>query len=100
MHMLYKYAAAFTTTHIDMERVVVLLHVSSDSGGAGVKKVWRFDTSRIENYTRASVEAELVQLFPDVARKELKFNLWYEDDLAGKVIMFAVSILCKDCKSL
>ena len=68
-----------------MERVVVLLNVGS---GAVVKKVWRFDTTRIDEYERAAVEAELVQLFPDVTRKGLKFDLWYEDELAGKVIIY------------
>ena len=29
------------------------------------------------------MEAELVQLSPDVACKELKFDLWYEDYLTG-----------------
>ena len=65
-----------------MERVVILVHVDS---GPTVKKVWRFDTSKIQLYDRASAEAELVQLFPDVARKGLKFDLWYTDDLAGEV---------------
>ena len=64
-----------------MERVVVVLHI----GSADVRKVWRFDTNSIKQYVRAGVEAELVELFPDVARKGLKFDLWYEDDLAGKV---------------
>ena len=57
-----------------MERVVVQLH-AGDSPEAVVKKVWRFDTSNIEQYDRGAVEAELVQLFPDVARKGLKFDL-------------------------
>ena len=64
-----------------MVRVVIHLHLS----GAVVKKVWRFDQCSIQQYTRASVESELVQLFPDVSRKGLKFDLWYEDDLAGEV---------------
>ena len=51
---------------------------------AVVKKVWRFDTCNIEQYDCRAVEAELVQLFPDVARKVLKFDLWYVDDLAGE----------------
>jgi len=45
------------------------------------------------------VEVEHLQLFSGVARKQLKFDLWYEDALAGKVIMFAVSLLCSGCKS-
>ena len=62
-----------------MERVVVQLHVG-DSPEAVVKKVWRFDASNIEQYDREAVEAELVQ---HVARKGLKFDLWYVDNLAG-----------------
>ena len=45
-----------------------------------------FDTTRISEYEQAAVEAELVQLFPDVSRKGLKLEMWYEDDLAGKVV--------------
>ena len=52
-----------------MERVVVQLHVGDSPEAVVKKKVWRFDTSNIEQYDRGAVEAELVQLFPDVARK-------------------------------
>ena len=76
-----------------MERVVVQLHVG-DSPEAVVKKVWRFDTSIIEQYDRGGVEAELVQLFPDVARKGLKFDLWYVDDLAGEVSVCCCASNC------
>lgn len=62
----------------DTERVVVHLHL----GQSIVKKVWRFDPRRVQDYTRAKVEQELIDLFPDVSRKNL---LWYEDDLAGEV---------------
>ena len=50
--------------------------IRGDSPEAVVKKLWRFDSSNIEQYDRRAVEAELVQLFPDVARKGLKFNPW------------------------
>ena len=39
----------------------------------------------MQDYTRAKVEQELIALFPDVSRKNLKLSLWYEDDLAGEV---------------
>ena len=68
------------------------LHVG-DSLEAVVKKVWRFDTSCIEQYDRAGVEAELVKLFPDVARRMLRFNLSYVDDLAGEVSIVAAVVL-------
>ena len=67
--------------HDGMSIVVVQLHVG-DSPEAVVKKVWRFDASNIEQYDREAVEAELVQ---HVARKGLKFDLWYVDNLAGEV---------------
>lgn len=38
-----------------------------------------------DDYTRSVVEDELVQLFPDISRRGLKLNLWYEDDIAGDV---------------
>jgi len=64
-----------------MERAVVELHLKSDS----VRKVWRFQPELINDYTRSIVEDELVQLFPDISRRGLKLNLWYEDDIAGDV---------------
>ena len=65
----------------DTERVVIHLHL----GQSVVKKVWRFDPRRLQDYTRSKVEQELIDLFPDVSRKNLKLSLWYEDDLAGEV---------------
>ena len=77
-----------------MERVVVQLYVGDSSEDVVVKKVWRFDTSRIEQYDRAGVEAELVQLFPDVARRGLRFDLSYVDDLAGEVNVCCCGSIC------
>ena len=65
-----------------MERVVVCLHVGSCET---IKKVWRFDVNRITEYSRKKAESELVQLFPDIARKGLKLKMWYLDDLTGEV---------------
>ena len=59
----------------------MMLHLKSDV----VKKVWRFDPSRIAHYSRAIVEDEISQLFPDISRKGFRLNLWYEDDITGKV---------------
>ena len=64
-----------------MERVIISLQI----GGDAVTKIWRFDVSRIRNYTQKSVEEDLVRLFPDIASKKLKLRMWYFDDLAGKV---------------
>ena len=59
----------------------MMLHLKSNV----VKKVWRFEPSRIEQYSRSIVEDEISKLFPDVSRKGLRMNLWYEDDIAGKL---------------
>ena len=64
-----------------MKRVVVCLHVGANT----VTKVWKFDINRITDYTRKSVENNLIQLFPDIVRKRLKLRMWYLDDLAGEV---------------
>ena len=64
-----------------MYKVVVLMHV----GEAAVKKVWRFDGAKINQYSRAQVEEELILLFPDTSRKGFKFSLCYKDDMAGEV---------------
>ena len=67
-----------------MERVAVQLHLGHRSeGGPTVSKVWRFSST--EQYTRKRVQEELVSLFPDVRRRDLKFQLWYYDDLAGEL---------------
>ena len=39
----------------------------------------------LSSYSRKKVESELIQLFPDIARKGLKLKIWYLDDLAGEV---------------
>ena len=58
-----------------MERVAVQLHLVDRETGPIVTKVWRFDSENVCNATRASVQEELVQLFPDISRRGLKFNL-------------------------
>lgn len=76
-----------------MERVVVCLHV----GSCDTKKVWRFDVNRITQYSRKKVESELIQLFPDIARKGLKLKIWYLDDLAGEIstdMVCSIAIAC------
>ena len=67
-----------------MERVAVQLHLSNlREGGPVVTKVWRL--SPTTEYTRERMQEELVSLFPDVKRRCLKFQLWYQDDLAREV---------------
>uniref|UniRef100_A0A1X7TS05 Uncharacterized protein n=1 Tax=Amphimedon queenslandica TaxID=400682 RepID=A0A1X7TS05_AMPQE len=65
----------------ETEKVAVLLHVDDRC----IKKAWRFDDSRISFYTRDMVEADLIQLYPDIARKGHKLDLWYFDELIGEV---------------
>ena len=64
------------------ERVAVILHLGES---ATVRKVWRFDSSQRSTYTRKRIEEELLSLFPDVERKGLRFEVFYEDDLVGEV---------------
>ena len=68
-----------------MERVAVVLHLRDKEIGPTVKKVWRFRKNGIEEYTRAQVQSEIVDLFPDIQRRGLHLELWYTDDLAGDV---------------
>ena len=74
----------------DTERVIVHMHL----GQSVVKKVWRFDPRRLQDYTRSKVEQELIDLFPDVSRQNLKLSLWYEDDLAGEVSVISCIVAC------
>ena len=66
-----------------MERIAVVLHLKDKEIGPTIKKVWRF--SSMEEYTRAQVQSEIVELFPDIQRRGLQLELWYTDDLAGDV---------------
>ena len=79
--------------HATMERVAVNFHVKDRSlYSPVVTKVWRFNPQTIGLYTRASVQADLLKLFPDVARRELKFEMWYYDDIAGEVYTIYIYI--------
>ena len=61
---------------------MICLHI----GAAGtVTKIWRFDVNRISDYTHRSVEADLIQLFPDIAHKGLKLRICYIDELVREV---------------
>ena len=67
---------------MQMDRVVVALHVEDCECGSIVKKVWRYNRQGISS---VGLEGELVQLFPDIARKGMKLETWYYDDIAGEV---------------
>ena len=65
-----------------MERVVACLHVGS------CETILRRCGDLMSIGLRSTVvrrQSELVQLFPDIARKGLKQKMWYLDDLAGEV---------------
>ena len=67
-----------------MERVADILHLG-ESSTYTVRKVWRLYSSKRSTYTRKQIEEELLSLFPDVERKGLGFEVFYEDDLVGEV---------------
>ena len=64
-----------------MEKLKVILHV----GDTAVVKLWRFDSSKIVEYTRNEVEAMIIDLYPDVKKKGLRLEMYYEDELVGKI---------------
>ena len=49
-----------------MEKLKVILHV----GDTAIVKLWRFDPSKIVEYSRNEVEAMLIDLYPDVQKKK------------------------------
>ena len=65
----------------DPVKVAVVLH----SGPNTVKKAWRFNCLDTRLYTLASIETELIQLFPEVQEKGLGLRLSYQDDIIGTI---------------
>lgn len=65
-------------------KVAVALHTSNCQEPA-IKKVWRFDSTKIREYSREGVEKELASLFPDASSRRLRLELWYLDELVGQV---------------
>ena len=55
-----------------MEKLKVILHVEDTV----VVKLWRFDPSKIVEYSRNEVEAMLIDLCPDVQKKGLRFEMY------------------------
>ena len=70
---------------MQMDCVVVASHVEDCECGSIVMKVWQYNRQGISGVTREGLEGELVQLFPDIARKGMKLETWYYDDIAGEV---------------
>ena len=60
-------------------KVVIGLHEGEKSS----TKLWRFIIGR--EYSKDEVEAEVSSLFPHIVKIGLGINLYYHDDLAGKV---------------
>lgn len=60
-------------------KVAIKLH----EGETVSTKIWRFSTTR--DYTRDEVEREVASLFPHIIKKGLRLDLFYYDDLAGKI---------------
>jgi len=52
---------------------------------------WHLTITKVNN---AGLEAELLHLFSGIARKELRFDLWYEDALARKVHNYVCCVIC------
>ena len=50
-----------------------------------VQKVWRFDDSALDAYSRGRVEEEVLALFPALQSKGLQLELSYEDSLVGRI---------------
>jgi len=49
------------------------------------RKPWRFNPSDISNYRLADVEENILQLFPDVAKRDSRLTFQYKDSLIGDV---------------
>ena len=52
-------------------------------GDAAVMKQWRYDPFKVVDYSWNEVEAMLIDLFPDVQKKGLCLEMYYEDELVG-----------------
>ena len=66
-----------------MEKLKVILHV----GDTAIVKLWRFDPSKIVEYSRNEVEAVLIDLSILMFRRKdcVLRCIHYEDELVGKV---------------
>ena len=62
-------------------KIAIELHEGEES----TKKVWRFNTDVIHQYSRDVVEAEIISLFPQVQAKGLRLNFFHFDEIAGRV---------------
>ena len=54
-----------------IEKLKVILHV----GDTAVVKLWRFDLSKILEYSWNEVEAMLIDLYPDVQKKGQRLDV-------------------------
>ena len=54
-------------------------------------KVWRFDVSALDAYSRGRVEEEVLVLFPALQSKGLRLELSYEDSHVGRISIDGVA---------
>lgn len=69
----------------EVRKVAVVLHEGSEEEETLNRKVWRYSTEEIQQYSLAQVEEELLLLFPSLKEKGLRLNIYYHDSFVGKV---------------
>ena len=69
----------------EVQKVAVVLHQGSEEEEALNRKVWRYSTEEIQQYSLAQVEEELLLLFPSLREKGLRLNIYYRDSFVGRV---------------
>ena len=63
----------------------IKIAVVLQQGEKTTRKPWRFNPSDIAAYRLADVEEDILQLFPDVAKKDCRLTIQYKDSLVGDV---------------
>ena len=69
----------------EVRKVAVVLHQGSEEEETLTRKVWRYCTEEIQQYSLAQVEEELLLLFPSLKEKGLRLNIYYRDSFVGRV---------------
>ena len=63
----------------------VKIAVILQQGDKTIRKPWRFNPSDITTYRLSDVEEDILQLFPDVAKRDSRLTIHYKDSLVGDV---------------
>ena len=63
----------------------IKIAVVLQQGDKSTRKPWRFSPSDISTYRLADVEEDILQLFPDVAKRDSRLTFKYKDSLVGDV---------------